>query len=162
MIDSVQMRKNSITLEPLRMTLACKWMVKNPTNLIIWRSICPFNIDPCLSIRLTNPSMSRSIGWLRPCLRTQSPSLSSATSLGYLRFYNAVRCYSTEHNTPAGPRIRMTSGEPAPQYAPEPYPRVTSNAGVIDYATLRDRYSQVKRNQTAKAEHIVRGKCLYC
>ena len=120
-------------------------------------------------MRLTHSSMPSSIKWLQPYLYTRTTQSCCATSSSYLRFYNAIRSYSTEQSSSISPqiqkvdraRIRMVHGEEEPKYAPDPYPRITNNEGVVTYTELRDHYHDVNKSETLKAEATIRGTCSY-
>lgn len=116
--------------------------------------------------------MSVALKWLRPCLRKQIHSPSQAASSTYLRFYNVVRSYTTEHDPPNEPPIRTTTTggiahgpavEPrirsaqALKYNPESYPRITAQEGAIDYGTFIERYRGLKKGESSKNEVVVRG-----
>jgi len=117
--------------------------------------------------------MSKPLRCLRPYLWSQVKPASQSASNTYLRLYQTTQHYSAEPDSkhppnpdrhdsseetqPTEPRIRLGSGSPEEKYVPEPYPRIQSQKGVIDYKTFRDRYNDLRRGESRSDEVIVRG-----
>ena len=101
-----------------------------------------------LSQQLIRPSMS-SLQCLRPYLRSLSRPISRAASYAFLRFYSVAQAQDE-------PRIRST--RESVEYSPEPYPRIKSQKGVLDYKTFVERYRSLARGESSTDEVVIRGR----